>query len=110
MARIEPERGYVLVEMIEVDPVQMGKTKIIMPDSGKEEPQFARIIAVGSPQMHESGQELGGNYTDGDFCYFAKWQGLEFMQDGKKMKLVKQDQIFATVYLDEEEILSLDKK
>lgn len=110
MANILPERGYVLIRQIDHDPLKMGKTKIIMPDTGKEEPQFGQVIAVGHPRIMDSGLEVGVAYETDDYCYFGKWQGLEFTIGGKKHKLVKQDQVHAVVELTEEEITSLTTK
>jgi len=64
---------------------------IIIPDSAKEKPQTAEIIAVGTDE------DLQAVVKVGDRVLYSKYAGDEFDIDGKKIKIISRSDILAVI-------------
>ena len=69
---------------------------IILPDSAKEKPQEAVVIAVG-PGKTEDGKKQEMQVKAGDKVIFSQYAGTEVKLDGEEYVIVGQDDIIAIV-------------
>ena len=91
--KIRPLGDKVLVEVLEAE----GKTKggIILPDTAKEEKTEGKVIAAGLGKTLESGKVQTLEVKKGDRVLFGKYAGDEILVDGKKHKILKENEILA---------------
>ena len=66
---------------------------IIIPDSAKEKPQEAKVIALGSGRKDKDGKAIPFEVKVGDTVLVAKYGGAEVKLDDKKYTLVREDDI-----------------
>lgn len=69
---------------------------IILPDSAKEKPQEAVVIAVG-PGKVVDGKPHEMQVKEGDKVIFSKYAGTEIKLDGEEVIVVSQNDIIAVV-------------
>ncbi|WP_028274007.1 co-chaperone GroES [Atopococcus tabaci] len=70
---------------------------IVLPDSAKEKPQTAKVVAVGEGRLLDNGQRAEVSVKEGDVVLFEKYAGTEVKYDGKEYLVVKDTNIIAIV-------------
>lgn len=70
---------------------------IIIPDTAKEKPIEAEIIAVGNGTRDDSGKIHPLDVKSGDRVLFAKWSGTEVKLDGQDYLILKESDILGIV-------------
>lgn len=70
---------------------------IIIPDSAKEKPVEAEIVAVGEGFRDDSGKIHPLQVKAGDRVLFAKWSGTEVKLDGQDYLILKESDILGIV-------------
>jgi chaperonin GroES len=91
MANVRPLRDRVLVKRLEEEEQKVGG--IIVPDTAKEKPQQAEVIAVGSGRVLENGQREPLAVKAGDKVLVGKWSGTDVRIDGTDYLILKEDEI-----------------
>jgi chaperonin GroES len=91
MANVKPLRDRVLVRRIEEAEQKVGG--IIIPDTAKEKPLQAEVIAVGSGRLLENGQKVELTLKPGDKVLIGKWSGTEVKIDDEELLILKEDEI-----------------
>jgi len=91
MAHVKPLRDRVLVRRIEEADQKVGG--IIIPDSAKEKPLQAEVMAVGSGRLLDNGQKLALTLKAGDKVLIGKWSGTEVKIDDQELLILKEDEI-----------------
>ena len=78
---------------------QEEKTKggIIIPDSAKEKPVEAEVIAVGPGKALKDGKIRPLEVKQGDRVLIGKWSGTEIKLDGAEHVVVREEDILAVV-------------
>ena len=89
--RIRPLHDRVIVQRLEEGEQKVGG--IIIPDTAKEKPQQAEVVAVGSGRVLENGQREPLAVKAGDKVLVGKWSGTEVKLDGTEYLIVKEDEI-----------------
>jgi len=92
---IKPIGDRVLVQHIEEKEQVRGG--IIIPDSAKEKPQEAKVIALGTGKKDENGKVTPFEVKVGDRVLIAKYGGTEVKIDDAKYTLVREDDILGVV-------------
>jgi chaperonin GroES len=69
---------------------------IILPDSAKEKPQAAIVVAVG-PGKEEDGKVTAMQVSEGDKVIYSKYSGTEVKIDDEEYVIVSQNDIIAKV-------------
>jgi chaperonin GroES len=69
---------------------------IILPDSAKEKPQAAVVVAVG-PGKEENGKKTAMQVKKGDKVIYSKYSGTEVKIDEEEYIIVSQNEIIAVV-------------
>ena len=93
--KIKPIGDRVLVEAIE-DKEQV-KGGIVIPDSAKEKPLEAKVIALGTGKVDEDGKRIEFDVKVGDVVLTSKYGGTEVKYDGKEYKLLSASDILAVI-------------
>jgi chaperonin GroES len=91
MPNVKPLRDRVLVRRIEEEQQKVGG--IIIPDSAKEKPTQAEVVAVGSGRVLEDGKKVPLDLKTGDKVLIGKWSGSEVKIDGEEYLILKEDEI-----------------
>lgn len=90
---LKPAPGYILIEP------QAHETKtssgIYLPDSAGEKPQKGKVLAVGEPEILDSGKERKVPCKVGDLVIYKKWGGNEVKIDGTEYLFSKFEDILA---------------
>lgn len=92
---IKPLGDRVLVEPVEEKEVVKGG--IVIPDSAKEKPQEARVVALGTGKKDDKGKKVPFEVTLGDIVLTSKYGGAEIKMNGKTYKIFNSDEILAIV-------------
>jgi chaperonin GroES len=92
--KIRPLHDRVIVKRIEEE--EKTKGGIIIPDTAKEKPQEARVIAVG-PGRHDDGKVIPLGVKAGDKILFGKYSGTEIKLDGEEHLILREDDILGVI-------------
>jgi chaperonin GroES len=91
-----PLHDRVLVRRIEGE----DKTKggLIIPDSAKEKPAEAEVIAVGEGARKDTGELIPMAVKAGDRVLFGKWSGTEVRIEGEDYLIMKEPDILGIIF------------
>jgi chaperonin GroES len=70
---------------------------IIIPDSAKEKPQQATVVAVGNGRITEEGTVVPLDVKPGDLVLIGKYAGNEIKLDGEDLLIVREDEILGVL-------------
>jgi chaperonin GroES len=84
-----------MVRRIETSGEKVGR--IIVPDSAKEKPQEAEVVAVGSGRLLKNGGKAPLALKQGDHVLIGKWSGTEVKIDGREYLILKEDEILGVL-------------
>jgi chaperonin GroES len=93
--RVRPLHDRVLVRRVEDGGDRHGS--IIVPDTAKEKPLRAEVIAVGSGRLLENGKRVPTHLRAGDHVLISKWAGTEVKLDGTDYLILKEDEILGVL-------------
>jgi len=93
--KIQPLADRIMVEVLEAKDVTKGG--IVLPDSAKEKPQEAKVIAVGKGKISEEGKLITPEVKVGDKILFGKYSGTEITMDGTEYLILKEEDILAII-------------
>ena len=89
--KIRPLHDRILVKRIgEEESVRGG---IIIPDSAKEKPQQADVIAVGNGRVMKDGSRQSLDVKEGDRILFGKYSGSEVKMDGEEYLILREEDV-----------------
>lgn len=91
--KLIPVGDRVLVQRIDVDDEQRGG--IYIPDSAREKPQEARVVALGSGRRDKDGKVVPFEVKAGDRVLLSKYGGTEVTFNDAEYQLVREDDILA---------------
>src|SRR5581483_8819170 len=77
--KVRPLRDRILVQRIEEAEQRIGG--IIIPDTAKEKPQQAKVVAVGSGRVTDEGRTIPPDVKVGDYVLVGKYAGTEIKLD-----------------------------
>jgi chaperonin GroES len=72
---------------------------IIIPDTAKEKPLQANVIAVGEGKPNKNGGREPIGVEAGDVVLFGKYSGTEIKLDGEDFLILRADDVLAVVEL-----------
>ena len=76
---------------------EMTKSGIVLPDTAKEKPMRATVVAVGEGRRSEDGTRIPLDVRAGDQILFAKYGGTEFTLDEEELLILSEKDILAVV-------------
>jgi chaperonin GroES len=92
---LRPLHDRVLVKRLEESESMIGS--IIVPDSAKEKPQQAEVVAVGSGRLLESGERSTMELKAGDRILFGKYSGSDIKIGADEYLILREDEILAVL-------------
>ena len=96
MANIKPLEDKVLVQIVEAETTTA--SGLVIPDSAKEMPQEATVVAVGPGRWNEDGDErIALDVKEGDTVIFSKYGGTELKYDGQEYLLLSARDLLAVI-------------
>ena len=92
---IRPLHDRVLVKRVEQEEQVRGG--IIIPDTAKEKPQEAEVVAVGPGKLNDEGKRTPLEVQPGDRILMGKYSGSEIKLDDMDYVIVREDEILAVI-------------
>jgi chaperonin GroES len=92
---VRPLRDRILVTRLEEAEQRIGG--IIIPDSAKEKPQQAKVVAVGRGRVNDKGDVFPLDVKVGDTVLFGKYTGTEIKLDGTEYLILREEEILGVV-------------
>jgi len=93
--KIRPLHDRVLVKRIEAEEKTAGG--LIIPDTAKEKPIQAEVVAVGAGKRDKDGKLHAPEVKAGDRVLFSKYSGTEVKIDGEEHLIMREDDILAVI-------------
>jgi len=93
--KFKPLGARALVQIVERE--ETTASGIVLPDTAKEKPQTAEVVAVGEGKLDKDGQRVPVEATQGDVIVFAKYSGTEISLDGEDYMILDADDILGIV-------------
>ena len=92
---IRPLHDRVVVKRLEQKEQVRGG--IIIPDTAKEKPQEAEVIAVGPGKINDDGKRAPMDVKKGDRVLIGKYSGSDIKIDDEELVIVREDEILAVL-------------
>ena len=86
-----PLHDRILVRRLEEEEQQRGG--IIIPDTAKEKPQQATVLAVGTGRITDDGKVHALDVKAGDRMVFGKYSGTEVKLEGEELLIIREDDV-----------------
>lgn len=93
--KLRPLADRVVVKVLESE--EKTKGGIFLPDTAKEKPQQAKVVAVGPGKTLDDGKKSPVDVKEGDVVLFAKYSGTEVKVDGVEYLVIAEKDILAVV-------------
>ena len=92
---IRPLQDRVILKRVKEE--EKTKGGIIIPDTAKEKPQEAEVIATGKGRVTDEGKVINLSVKTGDKVLIGKYAGTEVMIDGEEHIILREDEILAII-------------
>jgi len=92
---IRPLHDRILVKRVKEEETTKGG--IIIPDTAKEKPIEAKVVAVGTGRLLDSGEVRELAVKKGDLVLFGKYGGTEVKIDGEDHLILREDDILGII-------------
>ncbi len=93
--KVKPLSDRVLVKRIETEEEVRGG--IIIPDTAKEKPQEAEVVAVGDGKLDDNGKRLPMTVKKNDLVLIGKYTGQDIKINNEEHTIVREDEILAII-------------
>jgi chaperonin GroES len=93
--KIKPLYDRILVKRLEEADKTAGG--LYIPDSAKEKPMEALVVAVGSGKVQENGSLRKLEVKAGDKVLFSKYSGSDIKIDGTEHLILREDDVLAVI-------------
>ncbi len=93
--KIRPLQDRIIVKRIEEE--EKTKGGIIIPDTAKEKPQEARVVAVGKGKVNDDGKITPLEVKVNDRVLFGKYSGSEINIDGEEHLIMREEDILGVI-------------
>jgi chaperonin GroES len=92
---IKPLEDRIVVLPVEAE--QVTASGLVIPDTAKEKPQEAEVIAVGPGRVDDKGNRIPVDVNVGDKVIFSKYGGTELKYNGKEYLVLSARDVLAVV-------------
>jgi chaperonin GroES len=93
--KIKPLYDRILVKRLEEQEKTAGG--LYIPDSAKEKPLEALVVAVGAGKVQEDGSLRKLEVKPGDKILFSKYSGSDIKIDGTEHLILREDDVLAVI-------------
>jgi chaperonin GroES len=88
---LKPLGDRIVVKAVEAETTTAGG--ILLPDTAKEKPQTAEVLAVGPGKTLDNGTVAPMEIKVGDKVVYGKYSGTEIKVDGQELIILRQDDV-----------------
>ena len=93
---IKPLGDRIVVKPLEAE--NKSKGGIVLPDTAKEKPQEAKVVAVGKGKVLENGTLRAPEVKVGDKVLYGKYSGNEITtKEGEELLILREEDILAII-------------
>ncbi|MFA5004635.1 MAG: co-chaperone GroES [Candidatus Omnitrophota bacterium] len=93
---IKPLGDRIVVKPLEAE--SKSKGGILLPDTAKEKPQEAKVVAVGKGKVLENGTISAPEVKVGDKVLYGKYSGNEITtKEGEELLILREEDILAII-------------
>ncbi len=92
---IKPLDDRLVVRSLEAEEKTAGG--ILLPDTAKEKPQKAKVLAVGQGRLTDAGKRIPLDVKVGDTVLYGKYSGTEVKWNGEELKILRESEVLAIV-------------
>ena len=93
--KIRPLHDRIIVKRFEGE--EKTKGGIIIPDTAKEKPQEAKVVAVGKGKITDDGKLQPMEVQKGDRILVGKYSGTEIKIDGEEHLIMREEDILGVI-------------
>jgi chaperonin GroES len=93
--KIRPLQDRVIVRRVKAE--EKTKGGLIIPDTAKEKPVEAVVLAVGNGKVLEDGTVRKLDVVEGDRVLFGKYTGSEVKLDGEDALILREEDILGVI-------------
>ncbi len=93
--KIRPLYDRIVVKRL--DAKEQVRGGIIIPDTAKEKPQEAEVIAVGEGKYDDNGKRIKLDVKKGDKVLIGKYSGTDIKLDDVEYTILREDEVLAIV-------------
>ena len=90
---IRPLDDRIVIQPLEAEEKTSGG--ILLPDTAKEKPQRAKVLAVGDGRLTDDGNRIALTVKIGDEVLYGKYAGTEIKYRGQELKILRENEILA---------------
>ena len=94
--KIRPLHDRILVKRLEEETKTSGG--LFIPDTAKEKPIQAKVIAVGAGKRDKDGKVVALDVKAGDRVLFGKYSGTEVKIDGEEHLIMREEDLLAVLH------------
>jgi chaperonin GroES len=92
---LRPLHDRILVQRLDEEEEVQGS--IIIPDTAKEKPQQAKVLAAGPGRVADDGKVQAMDVKEGDKVIFGKYAGTEVKLDGEEYLIIREDDVLGVL-------------
>ncbi|MDO5750003.1 MAG: co-chaperone GroES [Rothia sp. (in: high G+C Gram-positive bacteria)] len=92
---IKPLEDRVVIKIEQVE--QTTASGLVIPETAKEKPQEARVVAVGPGRVDDKGNRIPVDIAEGDVVVFSRYGGTEVKYQGEEYLILSARDILAIV-------------
>jgi len=92
---VRPLHDRILIKRIEEK--ESVKGGIIIPDTAKEKPQEAEVVAVGNGKKTEEGKVIPLDVKKGDRILFGKYSGTEIKIEDEEYLIIREEEVLGVL-------------
>ncbi len=93
---LRPLHDRMLVKRLD-EAEEQSQGGIIIPDTAKEKPQQATVLAIGTGRITDDGQVQPLDVKAGDKVVFSKYAGTEVKIDGDELLVIREDDVLGVL-------------
>ena len=92
---IKPLEDRIVVKPVEAE--QVTASGLVIPDTAKEKPQEAEVIAIGPGRVDDNGVRVPIDVKIGDKVIFSKYGGTELKYNGQEYLVLSARDVLAVI-------------
>ena len=92
---IKPLEDRIVIRQVEAE--QTTASGLVIPDTAKEKPQEAEVIAVGPGRVDDNGNRIPVDVKVGDVVIYSRYGGTEVKYEGQEFQILSSRDVLAGV-------------
>lgn len=93
--KIQPLGDRLIIKAVE--PKEIKKSGIIIPETAKEKPQEGLVVAVGKGKTTEDGKLIAMEVKTGDTVLYGKYSGTEIKINDEEYLIMREEDVLGIV-------------